>query len=147
MSHVKQSIVVRKDLKMSSGKVGAQVAHAAMGALLKAGKYITTYDQDLCTVASRRFELTLFSAEHPELNQPELEQWLDGAFTKGCLAANSEEELLAIQAAAEAAGIITCLITDNGHTVFHGVPTRTCLAVGPHTEEEINKITGHLKLY
>ena len=32
---VKQVIVVRKDLKMPKGKIGAQVAHASLGSLLK----------------------------------------------------------------------------------------------------------------
>ena len=38
------------------------------------------------------------------------------------------------------------LITDAGHTEFHGVPTRTCLAIGPAWSDEIDAITGGLQL-
>lgn len=34
----KQVIVIRKDLKMSKGKIAAQVAHASIGAYRKAGR-------------------------------------------------------------------------------------------------------------
>lgn len=38
-------------------------------------------------------------------------------------------------------------ITDVGRTEFNGVPTITALAIGPNKSEDIDKITGHLKLY
>lgn len=38
------------------------------------------------------------------------------------------------------------LVTDSGRTEFGGVPTKTCLAIGPNKIEEIDKITGHLPL-
>jgi peptidyl-tRNA hydrolase, PTH2 family len=38
------------------------------------------------------------------------------------------------------------LITDAGHTEFKGVPTKTCLAIGPNDVDEIDVVTGHLKL-
>jgi PTH2 family peptidyl-tRNA hydrolase len=34
----KQAIIVRKDLKLGAGKLAAQVAHASVGAMRKAGK-------------------------------------------------------------------------------------------------------------
>ena len=45
------------------------------------------------------------------------------------------------------AGLTVSLITDAGATEFGGVPTNTCLAIGPHQAEKIDKITSHLKLY
>ena len=38
------------------------------------------------------------------------------------------------------------LITDAGLTEFHGVPTNTCLGIGPYEAEEIDKFTGNLPL-
>ena len=44
------------------------------------------------------------------------------------------------------AEIPNALITDAGLTEFHGVPTKTCLGIGPWESEEIDKITGELSL-
>jgi peptidyl-tRNA hydrolase len=38
------------------------------------------------------------------------------------------------------------LITDAGLTEFSGVPTNTCLGIGPYISEEIDKYTGNLTL-
>jgi len=73
--------------------------------------------------------------------------WLEGLFTKVCLQVNSEAELMAVHDAAKAAGLTVFLITDMGATEFHGVPTKTCLAIGPDLAENIDKVTKDLKLY
>jgi PTH2 family peptidyl-tRNA hydrolase len=39
------------------------------------------------------------------------------------------------------------VITDSGRTEFCGVPTRTCLALGPDLASKIDAITGTLELY
>lgn len=129
----KQVIVVRKDLNMRKGKIAAQVAHASMGALLKDSfEYYT--ESKLKYIA---LPMDQHSAKFA---------WLDGPFTKICVYVDSEEELLGIRDKAEAAGILNCLITDAGKTEFNGVPTKTCLAIGPAWVEEVDKLTGHLKL-
>jgi PTH2 family peptidyl-tRNA hydrolase len=38
------------------------------------------------------------------------------------------------------------LIEDAGLTMFNGVKTKTCLAIGPAKDSEIDEITGSLKL-
>ncbi len=43
-------------------------------------------------------------------------------------------------------GLVCSLIIDAGLTEFGGVPTRTCIAIGPNWSDEIDEITGHLKL-
>ncbi len=124
----KQVIVVRKDLKMGWGKMGAQIAHAAMAAaitnyLTDNGDYIWDYAPPM-----------------------EAKEWLRDAFTKICVWAKDEEELLDVYTKARQADLPCSLIKDNGRTVFKGVPTFTTVGVGPGEVSEINKITGHLQL-
>jgi PTH2 family peptidyl-tRNA hydrolase len=113
---MKQIIVIRNDLNMRKGKMCSQAAHASLGATLGA------------------------------LNDPRVHEWLNGLFTKICVRCDSEEELDALHEQAKSLGLINCLITDSGKTEFNGVPTKTCLAIGPDTEEKIDAITGSLKL-
>lgn len=112
----KQVIVVRKDLKMRMGKTAAQVAHASMAVLL----------------------------DHPD--HPHIRGWLAGRFAKIVVYVNSEDELLDMEENALNAGLLNALITDAGFTEFNGVPTHTCIAIGPAPIEEINQVTGHLPL-
>lgn len=135
-SKIKQVIIIRKDLKMRRGKEIAQGAHAAMAFLIKYG-YVG------------QAELDHNPAFHNESlkNLPEIEQWMHEGFTKICLVIDSEKELIELHEAAIKAELNTNLITDSGFTEFNGVPTKTALAIGPNKAEEIDKITGHLKLY
>lgn len=134
--NVKQVIVMRKDLGMRKGKMVAQGAHASLGALLKC--FDKEYD-----VSGEQTEITYSSTfTHNSI----LDNWLNGPFTKICVAVNSEEELLKIHKECVQRKIINALITDLGSTEFHGIPTVTCLGIGPYISEEIDKITGHLPL-
>jgi len=71
--------------------------------------------------------------------------WFTEGMTKICVRCDSEEELLAIEQKARNANLIVRLVMDAGKTEFKE-PTRTCLAIGPGPAEEIDKITGALKL-
>lgn len=127
MGQIKQVIVVRHDLNMRKGKYAAQASHASMAFLSnKIREMFGTFDQ-------------------PYFNEAEVE-WLTGSFAKVVCKVSSEEELMEIYQKAQAAGLQVNLITDSGRTEFHGVPTRTCLAVGPDTAERIDPVTGHLGL-
>lgn len=128
----KQVIVMRTDLKMDSGKMVAQGAHASLGALLKHASRNKVDDVYSWVVSFRENSAG--------------EKWLHERFTKICVRVNSEEELLDIYQRATDAGLISCLIKDAGDTVFNGVPTLTCCAIGPAWDTDIDKITGHLKL-
>ena len=75
-----------------------------------------------------------------------LVDWLNGKFTKVVVSVDSEEELIALNKALDDTFIPHALITDAGLTEFHGVPTNTCLGIGPYIAEEIDKFTGHLPL-
>jgi PTH2 family peptidyl-tRNA hydrolase len=127
----KQVIVIRRDLRMRRGKEIAQGAHAA-GAWL-AGRVINEIKPN-GSVA----RLTLSTAE---------QTWLETSFRKVTVKVNSEEELMAVYDQALAAGLVVRLVTDRGLTEFGGVPTRTCLAVGPDYDDLVDPVTGALELY
>ena len=133
MKESKQVIVMRLDLKNSNGhkvrtgKLIAQGAHASMKAVL---------DQ----MVSKDGKMIL------DLKDKALQSWIDGKFTKICVSVDSESELFEIVNKAQSAGLTCALITDAGLTEFGGVPTRTCCAIGPNWAEDVDKITGHLKL-
>jgi PTH2 family peptidyl-tRNA hydrolase len=112
----KQMLVVRKDLNMRKGKIGAQCAHASLACYI----------------------------EHP--TDPRMIEWLKGPFTKICVSVDSEDELNEIETKAIEAGLITRMIVDAGRTEFNGVPTKTVLAIGPDLHANLAPITGHLKL-
>ncbi len=82
-----------------------------------------------------------------ELNTRAYQEWVAGPIAKICVYVETEEELVALADRAREAGLPYALITDAGHTEFHGVPTRTALGIGPAYPEELDPITGHLPLY
>ncbi len=136
--NVKQVIVIRKDLKMRRGKEIAQGAHAAMAWLID--RMRVGVGEGIWGEPSRYpVGLRLF-------NEAQV-TWVQGLYAKVTLQVNSEAALDEVYAAAKAAGLEVHLITDAGATEFHGVPTRTCLAIGPDESEKIDPITKHLSLY
>ncbi len=73
------------------------------------------------------------------------QEWLSAGMPKVVLATNSEEELLAIYNKASAINLPTHIIKDAGKTIVKA-GTITCIGIGPAEENEINSITGSLKL-
>ena len=73
-------------------------------------------------------------------------EWIENGQTKICVRVGSEAELMEIAAKAVAAKLVCHVITDAGLTEFGGVPTRTCLAIGPNEVEVVDEITGRLRL-
>jgi peptidyl-tRNA hydrolase, PTH2 family len=128
---VKQVIVIRRDLRMRRGKEIAQGAHAASAWLAERVLPHLTPDG---------------TANHIHLTPAE-QTWLQTSWRKVTLKVASEDELLAVYQQAEEAGLAVRLITDRGLTEFGGVPTRTCLAIGPDYDELIDPVTGDLELY
>lgn len=72
--------------------------------------------------------------------------WLDNSFTKICVGVDTEQELLDVAEKAKKMNVECHVITDNGKTEFGGIPTKTCLALGPDLSEKIDEVTGDLKL-
>ena len=113
----KMVIAVRKDLKLSPGKLAAQVAHAAVN----------------CALASKKRKTDWF------------DRWYDEGQKKVVVKVNGLKELLELKMAAESAGLVTSLITDAGMTELPP-NTTTCLGIGPAPDSLIDKVTGHLGL-
>ncbi len=132
----KQVIVMRKDLKMRRGKEIAQGAHASMKFLVQILDEVEGSSDQYGGVDSPTSHMTAA-----------MDEWLSGSFTKICLQVGSEAELMDIFTKAANSGLIVHMITDAGKTEFDGVPTRTCLAIGPDDDAAIDVVTGHLKLY
>jgi PTH2 family peptidyl-tRNA hydrolase len=127
---IKQVIVIRRDLRMRRGKEIAQGAHASMAWLRQ-----------------RVLQgLTPSGAGLVELSEVE-RTWLERSNRKVTVKVTSEPELMAVYEQALRAGLVAHLITDGGLTEFGGVPTRTCLAIGPDYDDRIDPITGALELY
>ena len=72
-------------------------------------------------------------------------EWLSECQMKAVLKCASIEELVGLYERAKRAGLPVELISDAGRTQSPE-GTTTCLGIGPAPEEDIDKITGHLKL-
>ena len=125
---VKQVIVIRRDLKMRRGKEIAQGAHASMMFL------------------SLMVQQRLLDGGRTQMS-PAQQEWIMGRFTKVCVQVPDEAALLAVAEEARKAGLECHVVTDAGLTEFGGVPTNTCLAIGPDEADKIDMVTGKLQLY
>jgi PTH2 family peptidyl-tRNA hydrolase len=114
---MKQAIVVRSDLRMGKGKLAAQVAHASLSAVEEA--------------MDRRPDW--FS------------EWKREGQAKIVLKVQNEEALHELYKRARAAKLPAALIEDKGLTQLEP-GTVTCLGIGPGPEDQLDRITGKLKL-
>lgn len=149
--NTKQVIVFRKDLlkgpnAIRKGKFGAQVAHASLGALLKLFNISKKEPIRLGSYGDIEPGQTHYEYSVTFGENTVLDDWLNGKFTKVVVSVDSDEELLELNKALDETVIPHALITDSGLTEFHGVPTNTCLGIGPYEAEEIDKFTGNLPL-
>jgi len=140
MFNVKMMIVMRRDLKMRKGKIAAQAGHACIEAILRA------LQKEKCINDFEMIDGEMVLKNIGKQNTP-LSDWFLYGCAKVCVYVDSEEELLDIAKKAEEKGIIAAVITDAGMTEFHGVPTKTCLALEPLPAEIADQLTGDLPLY
>jgi len=113
---IKQVVVVRADLDMGKGKIAAQVGHACV-----------------------------LGAEHVRKSKPKwFSEWWETQ-EKVVLKVESLKELEQIEQAAIEFDLPWSEVSDAGHTQLPP-GTITCISIGPAPEEEIDKITGDLKL-
>ncbi len=114
----KQVIVLRTDLGMSPGKAAAQACHAA----------VTAYNEAL--------------KERPEWARA----WLEEGQKKVILRVESERELLELYKKAKNYGLPCAIIRDAGLTELPP-GTITAVGIGPAPSKNVDKVTGHLRLY
>lgn len=110
-------VVVRSDISLSTGKIAAQAAHAAVSCSLSALKK----------------------------SKKDFDEWYSEGQRKVVLKVRSERELHELYADARNMGLTTALITDAGLTEIPP-NTTTCLGIGPAVEKDIDRITGNLPL-
>ena len=136
----KMMIVMRRDLKMRKGKIAAQAGHACIDAILMALSKEGRLND---------FEITNDGVALRDTDKPitPLSDWFKYGCAKICVYVDSEEELIDIAEKAKEKDIIVAVITDAGMTEFHGVPTKTCLALEPLPAEIADELTGGLPLY
>lgn len=114
---MKQIIVLRKDLRLGKGKLAAHAAHASLAAYRKVVE------------------------KYPGI----VKEWMAGGEKKVVVGIGSEKELLELFEEVKRRGIPCELIRDAGLTQI-APGTITALGIGPWDEEELDRITGHLKL-
>ena len=136
----KMMIVMRRDLKMRKGKIAAQAGHACIDVILMALNKEGRLND---------FEMTSegFLLKNTEKPSTPLSDWFMYGCAKVCVYVDSEDALLDIAQKAKEKGIIASVITDAGMTEFHGVPTKTCLALEPLFADIADELTGELPLY
>ncbi len=116
-SELTMVFIARKDLKLSAGKLAAQVGHATAECITKAERTEPRMLDRYMRVGQRKVV---------------------------CQAAN-EDELRRLFGEAKNAGIIASLITDAGHTEIPA-GTVTVVGLGPNERDKIDTITGSLPL-
>ncbi|CAI2383095.1 unnamed protein product [Moneuplotes crassus] len=121
IQNLKMVLVVRTDLKMQKGKIGAQCGHATLGAYKKSRSKKSKYWRKCFNT------------------------WQAEAHAKVCLKTDSEESLLEIYKQAKKNHLPAYLVTDAGRTQI-AAGSHTVVGIGPAPSELIDPITGDLKL-
>lgn len=148
---MRQIIIARKDLNMSSGKLAAQVAHASWAFLSNGIRALTPYTW--FNKSNKRYYYEL------ELDKDIAEDWFCGIFTKTICEAKNKTQLLKAKEIAEELGMVEgkdfFLIKDACNTELipeevdeNGVGrTLTCIGFKPLDDETAWKISKKFQLY
>jgi PTH2 family peptidyl-tRNA hydrolase len=113
----KQVMIVRRDLGMGTGKIAAQVAHAAV-----------------------------MAAERTKQKKPDwFYSWFEAGQAKVVVKVQSFEELIEVKNHAESLKLPVVLVQDSGLTQIPA-GTATCVGIGPAPSDLVDKVTQRLKL-
>jgi len=126
---------------MRRGKEIAQGSHASQAWLVE--RFNPTKNPVFDIAQLSAYSYMLYEGH---LHEDEI-WWLQNGTKKVALQVSSENELVTLYNKAKELGLTAHLIEDEGHTEFHGIKTLTAVAIGPNRSDEIDKITGNLKLY
>eukprot|EP00484_Ammonia_sp_Unknown_P021149 CAMPEP_0197037942 /NCGR_PEP_ID=MMETSP1384-20130603/15020_1 /TAXON_ID=29189 /ORGANISM="Ammonia sp." /LENGTH=552 /DNA_ID=CAMNT_0042468325 /DNA_START=94 /DNA_END=1752 /DNA_ORIENTATION=- len=133
---LKMVLVVRKDLKMTSGKVAAQCCHACLGVVmdildLKYGGNVHNNGNN----GRAAYDLRLI-----------LRLWRMSGEKKIVLQCKNEQKLMELRQQAVIHNLPHYLVSDAGHTQI-AAGSKTVLAIGPYPSVDIDEVTKELKLY
>lgn len=113
----KMVLVVRQDLKMGSGKIASQCAHAATG----------------------------IYSELMESQRSVLRRWESCGQAKIVVTCKNQQEMNKLKETAESIGLPTFVVADAGRTqVSSG--SKTVLAIGPGSKSAVDSVTGKQRL-
>jgi peptidyl-tRNA hydrolase len=141
--YLKQVIILRKDLNMPTGKVAAMAAHAAMTFIAKGVGWRHRPDS-----GSYLHSMVLTSDEYRWLTEldPGIEDTKQVSMAKIVCQVENEAELMAVEQQARSAELACHRVIDSGYS--HNKPgTFVGIAIGPHWPEQLEPVTGKLKLY
>jgi len=110
-------VLVRNDVKMSKGKVAAQVGHAAVN----------------CALSIKKKDSDAF------------EKWTFNGQPIIVLKVNTEKEMFEFKSIADTQNLNNSIICDAGRTQIEP-GTYTCLGIGPAAASALDKITGELSM-
>ena len=123
INEVKMVLVVREDLKMGKGKIGAQCGHATLGA----------------------YKAALRQGYQSKYWNKVMEKWSWEGQKKVCVKVKTDYDLLQIQKGADKLGIPSYLVADAGLTQIRSGSLTVC-GLGPAEAKLINILTGDKKL-
>jgi PTH2 family peptidyl-tRNA hydrolase len=115
-SEYKMAIVTRSDLKLSTGKLAVQVAHAAV----------------VCVLETKKKNSKWFN------------KWQNEGAKKVVLVVDEQKDLFPLKDKAEELKITTYIVSDAGFTEIPA-GTITVLGIGPAPENILDQVTGDLE--
>ena len=135
-------LVVRNDLHMRTGKIAAQVAHAAVGTVMDLQELAAASGGANAAAAATSSSVSAVLASN---SSRALFSWLHQGQAKVVLQVGSAAELHSLEERARARGLATHIVADAGRTQI-AAGSETVLAVGPGPIALVDEITGGLKL-